>query len=111
MFDSPIAYCSFAKAYVLLDQTPRECVREHGCREACPLRKFFVKYCPLRDVHVVLDQTARQCAREHACEALRCPLRRFFAGIELQAPGPTVPAMDRSYRTSRRHLHDNLLPT
>jgi hypothetical protein len=96
MFDSPIAYCPVAPGYVLLDQTRRECAREHGCRGAtCPLRRFFVKYCPVRDLHVALDQTHPQCAREHNCADLRCPLRRFFerTGVA-EAPGPTVPEME-----------------
>jgi len=103
MFDSPIAYCSVARGYVLLDQAPRECAREHRCHEMrCSLRRFFVKYCPARDLHVVLEQTQRQCAEEHACEGVRCPLRRFFAHVGLEAPGPTVPAMDRaSHRCPR----------
>ena len=96
MFDSPIAYCAVARGYVLLDQTPRECAREHRCRgaEHCPLRRYFVKYCPVREQHVLVYQAQRECAREHGCEGLRCPLRRFFACELSEAPGPMVPAMD-----------------
>lgn len=110
MFDSPIAYCTVARGYVLLDQARHECAREHGCSRmtACPLQRFFVKYCPVRELHVVLDQAHGQCAREHACEGLRCPLRPFFGRSELaDAPWPTVPAIHRA----RRHLPDNLRPT
>ena len=43
MFDSPFDYCKVCRAYVLLDQTHRECAREHGCGNIseCPLRMFF----------------------------------------------------------------------
>ena len=44
MFGSPFEYCSVCKEYVLLDQTHRECAREHRCADdsKCPLRRFFV---------------------------------------------------------------------
>ncbi len=43
MFDSPFAYCTRAHSYVLLDQTHRECAREHRCERLprCPLRELF----------------------------------------------------------------------
>jgi len=43
MFDSPFDYCKVCRSYVLLDQTHRECVREHGCDNVaeCPLRRLF----------------------------------------------------------------------
>lgn len=43
MFDSPIDRCPVCGQMVLLDQTRRECAREHGCDEAlpCPLEKYF----------------------------------------------------------------------
>ena len=43
MFDSPFEYCKVCRGYVLLDQTHRECVREHGCDAVseCPLRSLF----------------------------------------------------------------------
>jgi hypothetical protein len=43
MFDSPFEYCKVCRGYVLLDQTRRECVREHGCDNVseCPLRNLF----------------------------------------------------------------------
>jgi hypothetical protein len=43
MLDSPFDYCQVCRGYVLLDQTHRECVREHGCVKVheCPLRRFF----------------------------------------------------------------------
>jgi len=31
MFDSPIGLCPLQRTMVLLDQTQRECAREHGC--------------------------------------------------------------------------------
>ena len=43
MFDSPFEYCLVCRAYVLLDQTQRQCGREHSCAAVaqCPLRRFF----------------------------------------------------------------------
>lgn len=43
MLDSPFEYCKVCGGYVLLDQTHRECAREHGCADAsdCPLRRLF----------------------------------------------------------------------
>jgi hypothetical protein len=43
MLDSPFDYCKVCRAYVLLDQTHRECLREHGCEDVaeCPLRRLF----------------------------------------------------------------------
>jgi len=41
MFDSPFEYCSVCAQYVLLDQTQRQCAREHGCRGSCPLQALF----------------------------------------------------------------------
>ena len=43
MFDSPFEFCSICRGYVLLDQTQRECAREHRCADAaaCPLRRIF----------------------------------------------------------------------
>jgi len=43
MFDSPFEFCPTCKAYVVLDQTLRECAREHRCHDMskCTLQKFF----------------------------------------------------------------------
>lgn len=41
MFDSPFEFCPLCGEYVLLDQTQRQCAREHACKCACPLRPFF----------------------------------------------------------------------
>jgi hypothetical protein len=43
MFDSPFEYCPVCGQYVLLDQTHRECAREHACADSvsCPLRRHF----------------------------------------------------------------------
>jgi len=42
-FDSPIGRCEVAREMVLLDQTQRECAREHGCPpgQACPFDSCF----------------------------------------------------------------------
>ena len=43
MFDSPFEFCAVCRAYVLLDQTQRECAREHACAPAarCRLQRYF----------------------------------------------------------------------
>lgn len=41
MFDSPFEYCPMCRAYVLLDQTQRQCAQEHACSAKCPLQRFF----------------------------------------------------------------------
>ncbi|MBP8897707.1 MAG: hypothetical protein KBG32_04420 [Sulfuritalea sp.] len=43
MFDSPIESCPVCGQIVALDQTQRECAREHQCESnvECPLRKYF----------------------------------------------------------------------
>lgn len=43
MFDSPFEYCPVCQGYVLLDQTQRQCAREHSCAAAskCPLETLF----------------------------------------------------------------------
>lgn len=43
VFDSPFGHCQVCGETVLLDQTPRECAREHRCRKdvVCPLEKYF----------------------------------------------------------------------
>lgn len=42
-FDSPIERCPVCKEYVLMDQTQKECAREHRCHmgEKCPLKPYF----------------------------------------------------------------------
>jgi len=43
MFDSPFEYCAVCRAYVLLDQTQRQCAREHSCAAVakCLLQRYF----------------------------------------------------------------------
>ena len=43
MFDSPFTHCPRCNEMVLLDQTLKECAREHRCRDTkhCPLANFF----------------------------------------------------------------------
>ena len=43
MFDSPFEFCRVCRDFVLLDQTQRECAREHACADAaaCPFRRYF----------------------------------------------------------------------
>ena len=40
--DSSFELCPVCKRYVLLDQSQKECAKEHGCEgKACPLTAFF----------------------------------------------------------------------
>jgi hypothetical protein len=43
MFDSPFEFCRVCREFVLLDQTQRQCAREHGCADAaaCPFHRYF----------------------------------------------------------------------
>lgn len=42
MFDSPFDRCPVCGKYVLLDQTRKECAKEHDCAVArCPLEDCF----------------------------------------------------------------------
>ena len=41
MFDSPFDYCAACGQYVLLDQTQKQCAREHGCAMSCPIGQLF----------------------------------------------------------------------
>lgn len=42
LFDSPFERCPRCNAYVLLDQTARECAEEHHCElDHCPLAPYF----------------------------------------------------------------------
>ena len=45
MFDSPFEYCPLCRAYVLLDQTQRQCGREPSCAAGpkCRLRRFLTR--------------------------------------------------------------------
>ena len=41
--DSPFDVCPVCDEYVLLDQSYRQCAREHHCGNTkCPLERFFV---------------------------------------------------------------------
>jgi hypothetical protein len=41
-FDTPLEVCPVCGEFVLLDQTERECAREHRCEQAtCPLGAYF----------------------------------------------------------------------
>ncbi len=43
MFNSPLHFCPVCHQYVALDQSRRECAREHGClpQQPCPLAHLF----------------------------------------------------------------------
>ncbi len=43
LIDSPFEICPVCDEYVFLDQTYRQCAREHHCGNMnCPLQRFFV---------------------------------------------------------------------
>lgn len=43
LIDSPLEICPVCNEYVFLDQTQKECAREHHCKNVdCPLERFFV---------------------------------------------------------------------
>jgi hypothetical protein len=43
LIDSPLEVCPVCDEYVFLDQTQRQCAREHHCENVkCPLARFFV---------------------------------------------------------------------
>lgn len=42
LFDSPFEICPLCNEYVFLDQTQKQCAREHHCEGVeCPLNRFF----------------------------------------------------------------------
>ena len=42
LIDSPLEICPVCNEYVFLDQTQKECAREHHCKNVeCPLQRFF----------------------------------------------------------------------
>ena len=41
--DSPFEHCPHCNEYVLMDQTCKECQREHHCKDVqCPLKQYFL---------------------------------------------------------------------
>ena len=43
LIDSPFEVCPVCDEYVFLDQSHRQCAREHHCGNMkCPLERFFV---------------------------------------------------------------------
>jgi hypothetical protein len=43
LIDSPFEICPVCDEYVFLDQTQKQCAREHHCENIkCPLQRFFV---------------------------------------------------------------------
>jgi len=43
LIDSPFEICSVCDEYVFLDQTQKQCAREHHCEHVhCPLKRYFV---------------------------------------------------------------------
>lgn len=61
--DSPIGRCEAVKEMVLLDETQRECAREHGCPPGrdCPLEGCFARISGLTEEDA--DRLAPQPAR------------------------------------------------
>ncbi len=51
-FDSPVGRCEIVRELVLLDETQRECAREHSCppgRE-CPMAGYFTEVSGVSEV-------------------------------------------------------------
>jgi hypothetical protein len=40
------------------------------------------EFCEVCKQYVLLDQCKRECAQEHECEPGKCPLERYFVGID-----------------------------
>ncbi|MCC4117391.1 hypothetical protein LLG90_18715 [Aromatoleum toluclasticum] len=49
--DSPIGRCEAVREMVLLDETQKECAREHGCPDGrnCPLKGWFTEQSGVSD--------------------------------------------------------------
>lgn len=63
LIDSPFEVCAVCDEYVFLDQTQRQCAREHHCENVkCPLARFFVG----REVRNSAADDARSVAAESA---------------------------------------------
>jgi hypothetical protein len=61
LIDSPFEICPVCDEYVFLDQTNRQCAREHHCGNIkCPLERFFVG----REVQSSSDDTAEKTGAE-----------------------------------------------
>jgi hypothetical protein len=65
--DSPIGRCEAVKEMVLLDETQRECAREHGCPPGrnCPLEGCFAL------VSGLSAEDAERLARSHRSRLVR----------------------------------------
>lgn len=61
MLDSPFERCPVCGEIVLLDQTQRQCAREHGCDDAtpCPLLRWFEGVEVAKDERRAKARTAR----------------------------------------------------
>ncbi|GMQ96074.1 MAG: hypothetical protein BMS9Abin14_573 [Gammaproteobacteria bacterium] len=59
--DSPFEVCPVCDQYVFLDQSYRQCAREHHCGNMkCPLERFFVG----TEVQIPADQAAQRAGTE-----------------------------------------------
>ena len=68
-FDSPVARCEVAREMVLLDETQRECAREHGCApgQKCPLAGWFTEISGVEDAaHLPHRRCAGKAVAAHA---------------------------------------------
>jgi ribosomal protein L21E len=59
--DSPFEICPVCDEYVFLDQSYRQCAREHHCGNMkCPLERFFVG----SEVQISVDSAAERAGAE-----------------------------------------------
>lgn len=74
--DSPIGRCEAVREMVLLDETQKECAREHGCPEgrACPLQGWFTEQSGVSNpANLPAKRTPRR--RRSAAAATPTPLK------------------------------------
>jgi len=51
---------------------------------------------------VLLDQTHEECAREHRCTVERCPLERYFTGVDFGQPKAVLAGRVLGYASRKR---------
>jgi len=63
-FDSPVGRCEMVREMVLLDETQRECAREHGCpkNRKCPLKSYFAEQSGIGEASVLLESLNKRVA-------------------------------------------------
>ncbi len=71
--DSPIGRCEAVREMVLLDETQKECAREHGCPDGrnCPLKGWFTEQSGVSDPANLPAKRATPRRRSAAAAKLR----------------------------------------